>query len=413
MFTEAIRRGMLLRLAAIIFIFGIADNALLAAEISADDISFEGEYGSEGATLKKVATNHFQVILKKVPEKPNWTNMVQFTIKKNATGNNLRIDIEDRGFPINENGLRGFVSWSYDQETWHSVKRTLIKRDGKSYASLSFPKFEQEKVFVGGEVPLSYEKCVEHLNKFKVHADAELHVIGKSLRGRNIYRLTITDSKSPIPLTNRWAHHFVNQHCYEYNAQWRMIGMIQYLLSDQGKQCRQNHVWHFVVQMNVDGPSAGLGRVNTQGRDMNRSYSSTGSDHQVQAYEAFLVQQDLELLMVSETPVTTTWSMHTWDTERLDPMVRPGKDMGKTVGPWTELRDILKQLDTRGQFNTLNNVTSIKLTPTTWCSGSFIQFGISSFCCEGGGLIYNQDETLHTGEVLVKALHEFYGSSKP
>ncbi|QDS86925.1 Zinc carboxypeptidase [Rosistilla ulvae] len=404
-----------LSLAAVAVLLCSLSTQAVAAELKVSDFSFEGEYGSEGASLKQLGSNHFLIRLKTVPEQPRWTNMVQFIIESNAKGNTLQIDLEvpanESG--LNEKGVRGFISWSADRENWNPVPRKVTERDGKTFVSLVFPEFTQDKIYVGGEVPLSYEHCVALLKDFQQHSDAQLHEIGKSVQGRTIYRLTITDPKSPMPPEKRWAHHFVNQHCYEYNAQWRMVGMIRYLLSDAGAECRQKHVWHFVVQMNVDGPASGLGRVNTQGRDMNRSYSSKGSGVEEQAFESFVVQRDLESLMASETPITTTWSMHTWDGPLVEPMVRPGRDMGTKVGPWTELRDILAATDRDGQFKKMYSAMSMKLTPTTWCSGTFIQFGVSAFCCEGGGHIMSLDETLKTGEVLTKALHEFYGKATP
>ncbi|QDS92432.1 Zinc carboxypeptidase [Roseimaritima multifibrata] len=390
-------------------------STVVAAELNVSDFSFDGEYGSAGASLEKLGSNHFLIRLKSVPEFPAWTNMVQFVIKSNAKGNPLQIDLEvpPSGKGLNEKGVRGFVSWSANQEHWNPIPRTLIERDGKKYVSLVFPEFTHDKIYVGGEVPLSYDRCVALLKEFQLDPNAELHEIGKSVEGRAIYRLTVTDPAGPVPAEKRWAHHFVNQHCYEYNAQWRMIGMIRYLLSEAGAECRQQHVWHFVVQMNVDGPASGLGRVNLQGRDMNRSYSAKGSGVENQAYESFAVQRDLERLMTSETPITTTWSMHTWDGPVVETMVRPGSEMGSKVGEWKELRDIIGELDTKGQFKKLYSLGDKGLTPKAWCSGTYVQFGVTAFCCEGGGHIMRLEQTLHTGEVLAKALHQFYGKTTP
>ena len=385
-------------------------NVCLAGELAVEDFRFDGEYGSEGATMERVGKNHFLIHLKKVPEVPNWTNMVQFEITKNARGNPLRIDIAGK---TNETGLRTFVSWSHDREHWNPVRREIRDEAGKQVASLTFPEFQEDSVFVGGEVPLSYEHCVRLLKKYEQHPHATLHPIGTSLRGRDIYRLTITDPDSPVPANKRWAHHFVNLHCYEYNSQWRMIGMIDWLLNEAALDSRQRHVWHFVVQMNVDGPANGYGRVNSQGRDMNRSYSSKGSDSQTQAFESFLVQRDLEDLVSSDTSITTTCEMHTWDGAKLDPMMRPGKDMQLRGKDWTGLRDMLKTCDRQNQFNTMVKLPEDKLSPTHWCSGTFIQFGVTAICFEGGGDIYDLKDTLQTGKVIVQTYSDFYSGTKP
>lgn len=392
------------------FFVQLTQSSCSAGELTVEDFQFDGEYGSEGAKIEKVGKNHFRVDLKRVPENKNWTNMLQFIITKNAAGNSLRIDIPGS---TNETGLRKFVSWSHDQENWTPVLRQTHEHEGVKTTSLIFPEFKEHVVYVGGEVPLSYEHCVRLLKKYEAHPHATLVSIGKSLRGRDIYRLTITDPESPVPVEKRWAHHFVNLHCYEYNAQWRMIGMIDWLLSDEGVDSRQRHVWHFVVQMNVDGPSAGYGRVNSQGLDMNRAYSHKGSNSQTQAYEAFLVQRDLEDLVSSDTSITTTCEMHTWDGPKLDPMMRPGKDMAIRGKEWTGIQESLKKFDTKNQFNPMVKLNENELFPNQWCSGTFMQFGVTAICFEGGGDIYHLSDTLHTGKVIAQAYSDFYSGTKP
>lgn len=381
-----------------------------AGELTVEDFRFDGEYGSKDATIERVGRNHFRMSLRRIPENPKWTNMVQFIIEKNAAGNSLRIDIEGRD---NENGIRTFVSWSHDREHWNPVKREIREENGVRFATLNFPEFKENVVYIGGEVPLSYEHCVRLLKKYEQHPHATLHTIGKSLARREIYRLTITDPQSPVPAEKRWGHHFVNLHCYEYNSQWRMIGMIDWLLSEEALDSRQRHVWHFVIQSNVDGPSAGLGRVNLQGRDMNRSYSHTGSDSHTQAHEAFLIQQDLEELVLGDTSITTTCEMHTWDGANVDSMIRSGKDMELRSKTWKDFEATIKKYDTRKQFNAMMFLSPDKLYPTQWCSGTYAQFGVTAVCFEGGGDIYHLPDTLHTGKVIAQAYSDFYSGTKP
>ena len=63
--------------------------------------------------------------------------------------------------------------------------------------TLEFPQFEQDRVFFGAQVPMCYEAVVEFMEHYGRHPDARVHVIGKSLGGRNIYRLEITRSAIP------------------------------------------------------------------------------------------------------------------------------------------------------------------------------------------------------------------------
>ncbi|MEA1951979.1 MAG: M14 family zinc carboxypeptidase, partial [Planctomycetota bacterium] len=336
--------------------------------------------------------------LARVPGHPRWTNMCQFTIQGNAAGNSLRLECASDG--SNESGLRQFGSWSHDMKNWHPIRRTTV--DGTNM--LVFPKFTEDKVYFGGEVPMSYEQMADLATRWEKHEHATVKRIGTSMQGRPILRVTIADPNGPYPMKTRWSHHAVNQHCYEYNSQWRIVGMIDWLLSDAGAECRRRSVSHFVVMMNVDGPHNGYARVNQQGIDMNRAYSVSGwADNP--ARESQAVQKDLEALD-KQTPITTTWSMHTWAGDRVETMLRPGPEMGTTVGPWSELRDIIKVNDTAGKFKTLRVLKS-KPSPTHWTSGTHLQLGASAFCCEGAGLILSKEENLQTGAVLMKSLDQF------
>lgn len=392
--------------------FRVVAFALLAAplgtaagELSVDDFCFQGPLGSRGAAIEKLGPEHFKVNLARVPEKPEWSNMLQFTLLRNAKGKRLRLDGAGPG-------LRAFCSWSYDGKNWNPIRLTTVRDGSQEVRTLMFPEFTEDRVYVGGEVPMSYEDLVEMVARWEKHPHATVHVLGESLGGRKIYRVTVTDPDSPHPPKARWAHHAVNQHTYEYNAKWRIVGMIEWMLSDEGADCRRRHIGHFVVMMNVDGPANGYARVNSQGIDMNRSYSADGTDPDKQAHEAYLVQKDLEGIMASESPVSLCWSMHTWAGEKVEPLLRPGADMGTTLGPWTDLRDIIARHDTRNNFKPLVVLTS-SLQPTHWTSGTHKQFGVSAICCEGAANLYTKEENLHTGKVLMQSVAEYYRGTKP
>jgi hypothetical protein len=123
-------------------------------------------------------------------------------------------------------------------------------------------------------------------------------------------------------------------------------------------------------------------------------------------------KEDLEGIMASESPVSLCWSMHTWEGEKVEPLLRPGADMGTTLGPWTDLRDIIARHDTRSNFKPLVVLTSA-LQPTHWTSGTHKQFGISAICCEGAANLYTKEENLHTGKVLMQSVAEYYRGTKP
>ncbi len=371
-------------------------SGLNAQPLSPSDFNFQGELGSEGATISELTVNHFRIDLGHAPGHADWSNKLQFTIEQHAQGNAPQIDvyfIGGRTYPFNEY----YYSWSYDKINWNPVYwqgNTLI-----------FPSFTQDRVYVGHQTPMSYNDVTILMQQWSNHPHATLITLGQSIEGRNIYQLEITDPQSPYPENIRWCHYIINQHPGEHNSQWRMAGMVDWLLSEAGSDCRRRSITYFTLMMSPDSPSHGWYRVNAQGVDMNRSYYVSGCDPQNQAHEAYICQQNLETVMASQTPVTDIWNMHTWPgiTETL---LLTGPEMGNRIGQWTELRDIIESNDPNNLHKPL--YLSDRTDPSAWNVGPNVQFGITNFLCEGGGNIYTKAENMQAGEIIMKSLDQYY-----
>lgn len=377
-----------------------------AAPLSVEDFSFEGPLGSQGATIEPIGENHFKVKLGHAPNHLDWNNKLQFTIRRNARGNSLRLDVvfeAGPAFSLNEY----FHSWSYDGETWQPVPWQLGYKASPQSDTLVFPEFSEDVVYVGHQVPMSYERMVALVEKWRAHPCVQVTTLGKSLGGRDLFRVTITDPASPTPPAKRWAHYFTNQHPGEHNAQWRMAGMIDWLLSDEGQPFRQRAVCHFIPMTSPDAPSNGWYRVNAQGVDMNRSFFVDGPSEKDQAHEAFLCQKDLETLMQSDCPPASIWSMHTWS-GLVDPRIMPGPEMGGRLGPWTELRDIIEKNDTTDLIRPMELWKAEKDSHTHWTEGPHKRYGVTSVLCEGGAVLYTKDQNIQSGVVLMKSISEYY-----
>jgi len=381
------------------------------SELSASDFTFEGPLGSAGTTIQGVGKNHFRVKLGHAPEHSDWPNKLQFKIVRHAEGNNLRLDVTFDGgkaYSFNEY----FHSWSYDGVEWHPVHWEKGRDVSKTRDSLVFPTFAEDAVYVGHQVPMSYEDAVDLMQQWGQSPYVTIRVLGESLGDRNIYRATVTDPDSPHSKPTRWVHYFANQHPGEHNSQWRMVGMMDWLLSEapEAADCRRRTICHFVLMTSPDAPSQGWYRVNAQGVDMNRSYFVDGSDAGKQAHEAFIAQRDLEKLMASEAPVTDVWSMHTWG-GIVEPLLHPGPEIGTALGPWTDLRDALERHDGQDLVKPLR-VNTKKPTLTYWTHGPHRQFGVTAVLCEGAGAIDTKQENLDSGVVLMKGLAEYYRGTK-
>ncbi len=380
-----------------------------AAELTVNDFSFDQPLGSAGTRIEQIAENHFLVKLGHAPQHTDWNNKLQFKILRNAKGKQLRLDVVFEGgdaYIFNEY----YNSWSYDGINWTPIQWQEHSKDSQKGDTLFFPVFNEDVVYVGHQTPMSYEDSCSLIEGWRQSPYVSVHPIGESLGGRMIQRITITDPRSPHDAASRWVHYFANQHPGEHNSQWRMAGMVDWLLSDEAVDARKRSICHFIMMMSPDGPSNGWYRVNGQGVDMNRSYKVDGAGSDNQAHEAALCQKDLESLMASDSPVVDLWSMHTWG-GIVEPIVIPGPEMGSAVGPWTDLRDLIESKDSENLVKPLAESTAQR-TPSHWTCGPHLQFGITAVLCEGGGAIYTKEEHIKSGVALIRGVIEYYKGVK-
>src|SRR5690625_3400095 len=379
--------------------------------LTVDDFSFSGPFGSEGTTIEQIGENHFRVRLGSAPENPGWPNNLYLTIEQNARGNDLRLEVafpEGTGYAFNSY----FYSWSYDGVNWHPIHWRHGRQNSPVWDELIFPVFEEDRVIVGHQAPISFEQVEEMKRGWSEHPDVTLHTIGESIHGRPLYRLEITGSDSPLPESERWVHYFANQHPGEHNSQWRMAGMVDWILSDEGARFREQNIAHFVFYMSPDAPSRGWYRTNQEGVDMNRSYRAEGADKDEQTHEAYFWQQDLERLMASESPVTAIWAMHTWQ-GIVEPLLRTGPAMGSALGPWTDVRASLIRKHPANLVQPLVvRDGEAGYGSVSWTDGPHAQFGITAILCEGGGSFDTIETNRESGVILIKSIDEYYSQAR-
>ncbi|MEX0772640.1 MAG: M14 family zinc carboxypeptidase [Balneolales bacterium] len=392
------------------FSLGCAPEDNHTPVLTTEDFRFDGPLGSEGAQIEHIDTNHFKVTLDHAPNQPGWPNNLYFEILQNAKGNDLRLEVEfndGTGYAFNSY----FQSWSYNEKDWQPIHWEFGRGESTQHDELIFPTFTEDKVYVGHQVPMSFETAESMKKQWAEHPDASLQVIGESIQGRPLYRLEINDTDSPVASENRWGHYFANQHPGEHNAQWRMASMVDWILSEEGTDYRQRNVSHFVFYMSPDASTNGWYRVNQDGMDMNRSYRAEGSSKEEQTHEAYMWQKDLEELMTSKVPITSIWAMHTWQ-GLVEPLLRTGPEMGSVLGPWTEFRDLIQENDPETLIKPLDVREGMGYGPVSWTDGPHDQFGITAILCEGAGAHYTKEENIAAGEVLIKSISEYYSKTK-
>ncbi len=374
-----------------------------------EDFDFSGPLGSSGASITALGADRFRVLLGSAPMHDNWPNMLQFKIRRHARGHAPVLEV---GFehPKMQFGFASyFQSWSYDHRAWRPLHWDVASRADDGLAVLAFPRFDRDVVYCGLQVPLDEQMSDRLHARWRRHPSVMVHALGVSQGGRPLRRLTIADPDTSPALSPRWCFHVSNQHPGEYNSQWRMVGMINWLLSSEGAAFRHRSVWHFILRMSPDGPENGWYRVNADGIDMNRSYRATGSDPRQQTHEACVFQRDLEALMQSDCPPTAIWSMHTWQGP-VEMLLLPGPEFGNRIASWETLRERLLYHDREGLIDPLRlaGAKPSDVAGSYWSRGPHIQFGCTTVLCEGAGGIYRKRDNLAAGVVIMRALQDVY-----
>lgn len=378
----------------------ITVTAQVNTALLAGDFDFQPPLGSDGTRICTLGEDHFQIDLGTAPGHPAWSNVLQFAIRRNARGHRLRLEVtfdydREKLFPYNES----FVSFSYDKIHWRPVFWTYgDSRDGwNTPHNLIFPKFTQDQVFVGGQVPFDLETLESLMSLWTTSPYVRVEELGRSVQGRPVLKLTIADFAhiNGRPRT----HYFKNEHGGEGCARWRMAGIVDWLLSEQAADFRKHHICHLVILSNPDGPANGWLRVNADGVDQNRTFLVDGPDPAIQSIESFICQRDVETIMNSDYPLETFWSFHTWRGPG-EVLVRPGT----TLTDWHILRDRLIDLDEDGLFEPMHDFRPKFQESSMWSEGVHDRHGITTFLSEGGTTHYTKDQCTKAGAMLIRAL---------
>lgn len=82
------------------------------------------------------------------------------------------------------------------------------------------------------------------------------------------------------------------------------------------------------------------------------------------------------------------------------------------LGPWTTFRDLLDKHDINDVVRTLEEWPLKENSVNQWTEGTHTQFGITAILCEGGGALYTKEENVESGEVIMKAIADYYAGTR-
>jgi Zinc carboxypeptidase/Cytosolic carboxypeptidase N-terminal domain len=105
------------------------------------------------------------------------------------------------------------------------------------------------------------------------HPHALVEVIGKSVQGRDLHMVTITEPQTP-DAAKRSLFLMSRQHAWEAGTSYVAEGAIRFLVSDDpsAAQLRRDNIFRFIPMVDVDGCATGKVRFNANGYDVNRHW---------------------------------------------------------------------------------------------------------------------------------------------
>lgn len=381
-------------------------------KLTTNDFSFGPPHGSAGASITQEGPAVFRVKLGAAPTRPTWPNKLNCYIKQNAKGVALRLIVQfdsgTRNYAFNEY----FQSFSYDRQKWQKVSWHQNRDTSPKLDTLDFPAFEADSVWIGTQIPFSFEDYKTYQAKVREHPHASMTVVGWSQERRPIYRLSFTNPDSKIPENQKWGLYFASQHPGEHNAQRRMIGMIDYLTSDSGKHLLDYTVCHFIIYMSPDAPYHGWYRVVASGEDMNRTFRVAGPNASLQPKEAYALQRDMDNIYGSPSSIDAVWAVHTWP-GKVDIGVKnqSAKELSQ-LGSWQRLAGLIKKFDVRQLIKPVYMAKAEDIDDVMWAGGPGKRYGATAYLCEGGGDIYTDWENQLTGYNIMQAISKYYNKPK-
>ncbi len=194
-----------------------------------------------------------------------------------AKGKPLTIDMVDLPGEYNYRPNRGAVTgdtlpWvSEDNQHWKPIETAEYQADTPLLRLRLTPRANQ--VWIAHVPPYTNQHLQRLLIEFKKYPNLQQQIIGKTVQGRDLLLLTITDER--VPLADKkiiWL--MFRQHSWEAGSSWAGEGAIRFLLASTptAEILRQTAVFKILPLCDPDGVARGGVRFNANGFDLNRNW---------------------------------------------------------------------------------------------------------------------------------------------
>ncbi len=248
---------------------------LLTVAISAD---FEG--GSVGE-VKKLADHHYQCALEGEADQDGRNRQATWYYFRvdGAAGRELIIDLVDLAgeynYKRNLGGVTGLTPpvLSYDRKGWRHLTTVEYEKPIPRLRIRLIP--ERSPFWIAHVPPYTAEHLSRLLDDLASHPHMKHEVVGRTLEGRDILVLTVTDPDVPDERKKvLWL--MIRQHSWESGTSWVGEGALRFLLSNdkEAVRIRRTAIFKVFPMADPDGVVRGGVRFYARGYDLNRNWDA-------------------------------------------------------------------------------------------------------------------------------------------
>ncbi|RPH51532.1 MAG: hypothetical protein EHM91_01055 [Planctomycetota bacterium] len=160
---------------------------------------------------------------------------------------------------------------SSDGKTWrHLGEKNEFAKDEATFKVTP----ESDTLWIAHIEPYTASRLDRFLGEIRSSPHLKDDVIGKTVEGRDLHLLTITESPG-APVV--WL--MCRQHAWETGTSFVGEGAIRFLLSAEARPLRQKLVFKILPMVDPDGCARGGVRFNRHGYDVNRNWDSADPEN--------------------------------------------------------------------------------------------------------------------------------------
>jgi hypothetical protein len=194
-----------------------------------------------------------------------------------AKGQDLTLDLVDLVGEYNYRPGSHAVSkdtypvYSYDDRNWRHFE--AVEWDDEEIRLRLRLTPEQDRVWIAHVPPYTNDHLDRLIAEASNHPHLELEVAGKTVDGRDMPLLTVTDPQVP-PEEKKVVWLMFRQHSWETGSSWVGEGAVRYVLSEQpdAARMRRETIFKIFPMADPDGVARGGVRFNAHGYDLNRNW---------------------------------------------------------------------------------------------------------------------------------------------